>query len=94
MKLIDAETKLSDYIETWQCECCGYGTQTVIAVDDLQYLPIIDPVRATGGCYCRECKDYNADDEWCTVDYPDIEGVHRNQNDFCSYGEPKEAQDE
>lgn len=65
-----------------------------MAVDDLQYLPIIDPVHAAGGCYCRECKDYNADDEWCTVDYPDIEGVHRNQNDFCSYGEPKEAQDE
>ena len=39
--LIDEETKVESYIETWTCNCSEFGTQRVMAVDDLKYLPTI-----------------------------------------------------
>ena len=34
--------QVSDYIEVWNCNCSENGEQTVMAVDDLQYLPAAD----------------------------------------------------
>ena len=41
---------------------------------------------------CKECKNwmYEYDDVGlCVTDVPDIDGVQRLANDFCSYGERK-----
>lgn len=39
--LIDAEVEVQSYITTWECQCSECGSQTVMAVDDLRYLPVI-----------------------------------------------------
>lgn len=52
---------------------------------DIAEAPTVDPIRAAGGCYCRECEYYlpdhicgwNSSDGWL----PD---------DFCSYGRRRE----
>ena len=36
--------EVSDYVTVWDCNCSEYGKQTVMAVDDLQYLPTADVV--------------------------------------------------
>lgn len=52
--------------------------------------PTIDPIHAAGGCYCRECK-YRNDHGHCA--HPRHEILPTTYpNDFCSYGEPREAQ--
>ena len=108
MRPIDADIKVSDYIETWQCECSENDTQTVMAVEDLQYLPTIDPIKAAGGCYCRECRSYvdayGSGRMMCmrpirTEDYSETGcmfplEIDTKEDDFCSYGEPREAQDD
>lgn len=38
--LIDSEVEVQNYITTWECQCSEYGEQTVMAVDDLRYLPV------------------------------------------------------
>lgn len=56
----------------------------------LDNLPTIDPIKAAGGCYCRECKRSSGGALggylWCgsrDIVQPD---------DFCSKGKPKEVQ--
>ena len=48
--------------------------------------PTINPVHAAGACYCRECKWI----EKC-MHHKEEEGGIFGPDDFCSYGEPKEA---
>lgn len=40
-RLIDADISVGSYVETWTCNCSEFGTQRVMAVDDLKYLPTI-----------------------------------------------------
>ena len=40
-RLIDADANVGSYVETWTCNCSEFGTQRVMAVDDLKYLPTI-----------------------------------------------------
>ena len=40
-RLIDADTNVGSYVETWTCNCSKFGTQRVMAADDLKYLPTI-----------------------------------------------------
>ncbi|MBQ1789269.1 MAG: hypothetical protein II008_03755 [Oscillospiraceae bacterium] len=42
-RLIDVDKDPSDYITVWDCDCSEFGKQTVMAVDDLRYLPTIIP---------------------------------------------------
>ena len=42
-RLVDAEEDVSNYITVWDCNCSEFGRQTVMAVEDLQYLPTIVP---------------------------------------------------
>lgn len=99
MELIDANTNIQNYVETWICNCSDYGRQQVMAVDDVCTLPTIDPVHAANACYCKECQYYEP-----FRNYPDCskiltygycyywkyeEGESPNEvdeNDFCSRG--------
>ena len=38
------DVEVSDYVTVWDCNCSEFGKQTVMAVDDLQYLPTADVV--------------------------------------------------
>ena len=42
-RLVDADEDVSNYITVWDCNCSEFGKQTVMAVDDMQYLPTIVP---------------------------------------------------
>lgn len=46
-QLVDADEDISKYLTIWDCKC-EYGKQTVIAADDLQYLPAVIPATAEG----------------------------------------------
>lgn len=41
MRLIDSDADVCFYVETWKCNCSGYGVQNVMAVDDISVLPEI-----------------------------------------------------
>lgn len=43
MRLIDSDAEVYGYVETWICDCSGFGRQSVMAVEDIYYLPEIDP---------------------------------------------------
>lgn len=60
--------------------------------------PTIDPVHAAGGCYCWECKWARKVDDRepkyrCVNICRDGCTQWLGSNDFCNYGEPREAQD-
>ena len=40
-RLVDSEEDASKYITIWDCNCSEFGRQTVMAVEDLKYLPTI-----------------------------------------------------
>lgn len=42
-RLIDADADPSKYVTVWDCDCSEFGKQTVMAVDDLNYLPAVIP---------------------------------------------------
>lgn len=58
----------------------------------LEDLPTIDPIHAAGGCYCRECKQWGEDGR-CEPRENGLIREYTKSTDFCSYGEPREAQD-
>lgn len=43
MRLIDSDAEVYGYVETWICDCSEFGRQSVMAVEDISYLPEIDP---------------------------------------------------
>ena len=59
--------------------------------DCIENTPTIDPIKAAGGCYCRECryKDTNACPAYDTP-------MHRTslRIKHCSEGKPREAKDD
>ena len=63
----------------------------------LDNLPTIDPLRAAGGCYCRECRfgrRPNSPDMQDGYVYCQQQSKYKELEDFCSDGEPREAQDD
>ena len=48
--------------------------------------PTIDPIHAAGGCYCRECKHWENDDDTGYCTNPDGLDNYALPTDFCSYG--------
>jgi len=59
-------------------------------VSELDEFPTIDPVHASGACYCRECKHY---DHGCCVVKRYIGDDHiisMPQDGFCSFGQRRE----
>lgn len=90
-RLIDADMDVNDYIETWDCNCITGGSQTVMAVDDLSYLPTIDAVPVVR---CKDCKYIYTIGSYpfvvCSCTHNKGLGDNVKLNDFCSYGERKE----
>lgn len=61
-----------------------------ILIKRLSQEPTIDPVHASGACYCRECKHY---DHGCCVVKRYIGDDHiisMPQDGFCSFGQRRE----
>lgn len=102
MALIEREALLSEAIDV---EVNGV-TISAVPAGLIRYAPTIDPVKAAGGCYCRECKYWkravNTADrqlvDWgfCEkfLDSDSEEEINTVEKDFCSYGAPREAQDD
>lgn len=74
----------------------GHGWNSAIKI--IQDAPTIDPVHAAGACYCRECRYFQTSDDpkkfstRCAnvVEHGGICGCPK-ADDFCSYGEIAEA---
>lgn len=62
-------------------------------IDRLNEQPTIDPIKAAGGCYCRECR-YWSEDGRCDPGENGLIREYTKSTDFCSYGESREAQDD
>ena len=56
-------------------------------------MPTIDPVRAAGGCYCKECKfrcvGKNEAESWC---YCKVTNHNIELTDFCSWGQQEKGE--
>lgn len=96
MRLIDADAvmetiKRHHYILSEYRNSTDYGMFTVGIQQAVDEQPTIDPVRAAGACYCRECKYFDPDENIApnTGSCSFVEMV-RLFDDFCSQGEPKE----
>jgi hypothetical protein len=90
-KYIDADVDVSGHVTVWECNCSEFGKQTVMAVDDLYYLPAADVVEVVR---CKDCKNYephgNGIAGMCKI--PKNKGI-RYAGDFCSYGVKEERTD-
>ena len=62
-----------------------------ICYDAIDAAPTIDPIKA-GRCRCGECKHYAPGTEMPCASMDGL--VEPDEDDFCSYGEPREAQDD
>lgn len=98
MRLIDADIDVNDYVETWDCNCITGGIQTVMAVDDLSYLPTVDAVPVVR---CRDCKyrtwfaPYYGCGNFESPFYAAVDGdvaIMTKPDDFCSYGEKMDGE--
>ena len=68
---------------------CEERHEYVVPVADLDWLPTIAPIKAAGGCYCRECRFKD------TFDCPASKNGYTFPGmEHCSYGEPREAQND
>lgn len=88
-RLIDADAlskKWQDVldIKTGEEETVAYKTFEMF-IQRLSQEPTIDPVHAAGACYCRECKHW----KW-QYDYCEAFAAERGQGDFCSWGQRRE----
>ena len=61
-------------------------------------VPEIDPVHAAGGCYCHECEYYKPGKHFADINfchrlplYADKGGLNTADDDFCSRGRRREA---
>lgn len=54
--------------------------------------PTIDPVKAAGGCYCRECRWGQEDD--IGVMHCHKYHIRKKPGGYCDGGEPREARDD
>ena len=71
-------------IKTGEEETVAYKTFEMF-IQRLSQEPTIDPVHASGACYCRECKHWQEPYDYCKEF-----AAERNQGDFCSYGQRRE----
>lgn len=91
MKIIDAEALAMEILNL-----SIMNSYVAVVLNLIYRAPAIYPIHAVGGCYCRDCK-HRGDPEECPILYynRDMLDEHETDNNsFCSYGEPKEAQDD
>ena len=93
-RLIDANVVLAKQFTTGLSDASGnhYGNADVVFADDIENAPTVDAVKVVR---CRNCKygdwDSKLDDAMVCMRTKD--GFWRSGNDFCSYGERKEDDD-
>lgn len=81
---LEAEAMCIKQTDCDKCPNANIGCQNVVVADHLIASGVTIPVR------CKDCKHwcYEYDDVGlCVTDVPDIDGVQRLADDFCSYGE-------
>ena len=90
MALIEREALIA-----WAREFWGWG-DTAQFISAVRNAPTIDPIHEAGGCYCRECKFVEDCERQTTIvrrDYVLEQNIYEYRKvDWCSAGEPKEAQ--
>lgn len=90
MRLIDADALLA--FEKFDAQIEEHTEKDVLMI--IQTAPTIDPVHAAGGCYCRECKWYDSDTGVCWWTSTSTVKNLRDEDNFCSDGEAREAKDD
>ena len=86
---------LLEELDKWINPCANYDKLEFLsgittAISEVETAPTIDPVHASGACYCRECKHY---DHGCCVVKRYIGDDHiisMPQDGFCSFGRRRE----
>lgn len=86
MRLIDANALLFTTLTDG-----GHWSKDVVYKADIANAPTIDPIHAAGGCYCRECKFRTGHGSCGHPRHEVLPSVY--PNDFCSYGERQEGED-
>lgn len=70
-----------------------FGGMELITLDNalelIENTPTIDPIKAAGGCYCRECCRGQEDD--AGVMHCHKFHIHKKPDGFCSDGGQREA---
>lgn len=98
--LISRAELLKDAYKIWDANTGDFADGVDAVMRLIECAPTFARVRATKGCYCRECRHYK---EHRTKRYKNLMrfccrmGKHDMEypvkpDDFCSYGEPKEAE--
>lgn len=97
-RLIDAE-RLKDAItiDYYEHFTSSHDTDQIALIemvcDDIDESSAIDPVRAAGGCYCKECKfrcvGKNEAESWC---YCKVTNHNIELTDFCSWGQQEKGE--
>ena len=77
--------EVGNYVTIWDVDG-EYGRQTVMAVDDLQYLPTVDAVEVVR---CRECK-HNAQPPDRGFSQCELDAIIREPEFWCRSGERRE----
>ena len=94
MRLIDADQTASiENLDQYSDLAAALGDVQTVR-DILSDAPTIAPVRAAGGCYCKECQHWTgiALGMRCNLySFPPNAWVYSKPDDFCSRGERKEA---
>lgn len=91
MRLIDADALGIGKANREIFDVRQYADGWNSAIEIIDKAETIDPIHAAGGCYCKECKhfDANAGKGLCYLHCESDEdnAVCVETNDFCSYGE-------
>lgn len=82
-RLIDAD-ELAKTLDVGIADAPLYIQATVQQYIDCT--PTLDPVHASGACYCQECKYWQEHYDYCKEF-----AEERNQGDFCSRGQRREG---
>lgn len=98
MRLIDGDELIAKKVTV---HCMNGAVADVVPVGVIRYAPAVDPVRAAGCCYCRDCKfayinssSANSGVVLCRYFTNRSEGVQMimRQTDFCSHSEHQEGE--
>lgn len=87
MRLIDTE------MLPWENQHMDEFGDWSLKVYEIEEMPTVDPVHATGACYCKECVHYREVSDWNGNKYKachlnaNVAIIKKDEKDFCSKGE-------
>lgn len=86
-RLIDYQAAVDRYYTEFEKQdICDWEQDRDLLKQCFDESPTIDPVHASGACYCRECKHWQEPYDYCKEF-----AAERNQGDFCSRGQRREG---